>query len=85
LCSSSHTGERKTFRFTPIHAGIPSFVIPRQIGLIINIHIQQGRKQAGKRGTYRKDTNVWVYTSAFAKRFGMPQQWIDDDLKEPDR
>ena len=41
----------------------------------------QGRKQAGKRGTYRKDTNVWVYTSAFAKRFGMPQQWIDDDLK----
>ncbi len=41
----------------------------------------QGRKQAGKRGTYRKDTNVWVYTSAFAKRFGMPQQWIDNDLK----
>ncbi len=41
----------------------------------------QGRKQAGKRGTYRKDTNVWVYTSAFVKRFGMPQQWIDDDLK----
>ena len=41
----------------------------------------QGRKQAGKRGTYRKDTNVWVYTSVFAKRFGMPQQWIDDDLK----
>jgi hypothetical protein len=39
------------------------------------------RKQAGKRGTYRKDTNVWVYTSAFAKRFGMPQQWIDNDLK----
>jgi hypothetical protein len=25
--------------------------------------------------------NVWVYTSAFAKRFGMPQEWINDDLK----
>ncbi len=41
----------------------------------------QGRIKAGKRGTYRKDVNVWVYTSAFAKRFGMPQEWIDDDLK----
>jgi hypothetical protein len=31
-------------------------------------------------------TNALVYVlkfvvSAFAKRFGMPQQWIDDDLK----
>uniref|UniRef100_UPI0034DEF9E6 hypothetical protein n=1 Tax=Candidatus Thiodubiliella endoseptemdiera TaxID=2738886 RepID=UPI0034DEF9E6 len=41
----------------------------------------QGRKQAGKRGTYTKDTHVWVYTSAFAKRFGMPEEWIDDGLK----
>lgn len=41
----------------------------------------QGRIKAGKRGTYRKDLHVWVYTSAFAKRFGMPQEWIDDDLK----
>jgi hypothetical protein len=24
---------------------------------------------------------VWVYTSAFAKRFGMPQEWVDDELK----
>jgi hypothetical protein len=35
----------------------------------------------GKRGTYTKDTHVWVYTSAFAKRFGMPQEWVDDELK----
>jgi hypothetical protein len=41
----------------------------------------QGRIKAGKRGTYRKDVNDWVYTSAFAKRFGMPQEWINDDLK----
>ncbi|MBA5249025.1 MAG: hypothetical protein FE834_05760 [Gammaproteobacteria bacterium] len=41
----------------------------------------QGRIKADKRGTYRKDLHVWVYTSAFAKRFGMPQEWIDDDLK----
>ena len=30
---------------------------------------------------YTEDINVWVYTSAFAKRFGMPKQWVDDGLK----
>jgi hypothetical protein len=38
----------------------------------------QGRIKAGKRGTYKKDIHVWVYTSKFAKRFGMPQEWVDD-------
>jgi len=33
-----------------------------------------------KRGVFHKDRNVWVYTSSFAKRFGMPTQWIDDSL-----
>jgi hypothetical protein len=28
-----------------------------------------------------KDTHVWVYTSKFAKRFGMPKEWVDDELK----
>jgi hypothetical protein len=41
----------------------------------------QGRIKAGKRGTYTKDIHVWVYTSKFAKRFGMPQEWVDDELK----
>ena len=31
--------------------------------------------------TYLKDPNVWVYTSSFAERFGMPEKWIDDSLK----
>jgi hypothetical protein len=39
------------------------------------------RIKAGKRGTYTKDIHVWVYTSKFAKRFGMPQEWVDDELK----
>ena len=30
---------------------------------------------------YTRDHNVWVYTSAFAKRFGMPERWIDDSLQ----
>lgn len=30
---------------------------------------------------YNEDINVWVYTSAFAERFGMPKQWIDNRLK----
>lgn len=29
---------------------------------------------------YNEDINVWVYTTGFAKRFGMPEQWVDDDL-----
>lgn len=33
------------------------------------------------RQAYSEDINVWAYTSAFAKRFGMPEQWIDDGLK----
>ena len=32
-------------------------------------------------GLHLKDTNVWVYTTAFARRFGMPTEWIDDTLK----
>lgn len=35
--------------------------------------------KAGK--AYSEDINVWVYTSEFAKRFGMPEAWIDDGLK----
>ncbi len=35
--------------------------------------------KAGK--AYNEDINVWVYTSEFAKRFGMPKQWIDDKLQ----
>ena len=40
----------------------------------------EGRQAAGRTGTYAKDPHVWVYTRAFAKRFGMPSEWIDDDL-----
>ncbi len=34
--------------------------------------------KAGK--AYSEDINVWVYTSEFAERFGMPEAWIDDGL-----
>ncbi len=30
---------------------------------------------------YSEDINVWVYTSEFAERFAMPEEWVDDDLK----
>lgn len=30
---------------------------------------------------FNEDINVWVYTSDFAKRFAMPQNWIDDGMK----
>lgn len=45
------------------------------------LYTLEGFKKSGRTGTYRKDPHVWVYTSAFAKRFGMPKEWIDDSLK----
>ena len=30
---------------------------------------------------YDEDPNVWVYSKEFAARFGMPEAWIDADLK----
>lgn len=84
---------RKTLQLLPIigllafalsnvsHAKTTSIGQNLQIDNYNSRYTPQGRKQAGKRGTYRKDIHVWVYTSAFAKRFGMPKQWIDDDLK----
>jgi hypothetical protein len=47
-------------------------VIANQNSTIDNYNTRytpQGRIKAGKRGTYTKDTHVWVYTSAFAKHF----------------
>ena len=41
----------------------------------------EGRKGNSRfNGPYAKDRHVWVYTSAFAKRFGMPEEWVDDKL-----
>ena len=31
--------------------------------------------------TFYRDPFVWVYTSSFAKRYGMPEEWVDDSLK----
>jgi hypothetical protein len=30
---------------------------------------------------YQEDINVWVYTQAFADRFGMPEKWVSGDLE----
>ncbi|NYT27207.1 hypothetical protein [Candidatus Thiodubiliella endoseptemdiera] len=77
----------KYFLATTLALGLLSAantVIANQNSTIDNYndrYTPEGRKKAGKRGTYKKDIHVWVYTSAFAKRFGMPKQWIDDELK----
>ncbi len=34
-----------------------------------------------RKGVRTIDNNVWVYKSSFARRFGMPAQWVDDSLK----
>ena len=30
---------------------------------------------------YQEDINVWVYTQAFAERFGMPEKWVNGKLE----
>ena len=32
-------------------------------------------------GPFTVDPHIWVYTKAFAERFGMPKEWISKDLK----
>jgi len=41
----------------------------------------QQRFEAPNKGVRLKDNNVWVYERSFAERFGMPERWIDEDLK----
>lgn len=36
---------------------------------------------AKRQGLFGKDPHIWVYTPEFAKRFGMPEEWIDPNLK----
>lgn len=38
------------------------------------------RFEEPKQGVRLEDNNVWVYTNEFARRFGMPDRWADDDL-----
>lgn len=38
-------------------------------------------KGQSRPGPYSKDPNVWVYTENFAKRFGMPKEWVDPSLR----
>lgn len=35
-------------------------------------------------GPYTVDPHIWVYTKEFAERFGMPEEWISDELKGVD-
>ena len=41
----------------------------------------ENRTGIGGGTTFVPDPHVWVYTSDFAKRYGMPDRWIDDSLK----
>jgi hypothetical protein len=41
----------------------------------------ENRTGMGGGTTFVPDPHVWVYTSSFAKRYGMPDRWVDDSLK----
>ena len=41
----------------------------------------EGRQAAALRSFHKHDPHVWVYSSEFAERFGMPKRWADDDLE----
>lgn len=41
---------------------------------------EESRPPLQTEGVWEEDNNIWVYTSDFARRFGMPEAWIDDTL-----
>ena len=41
----------------------------------------EGIRAGAQRSFHKHDPNVWVYSSEFAERFGMPKRWADDDLE----
>lgn len=47
----------------------------------VNWHTQFTFEGQIRPGPYTVDPHVWVYTKAFAERFGMPREWISDELK----
>lgn len=39
------------------------------------------REHGGSGGVFRRDPNIWVYTTAVARDTGMPMEWTSDELK----
>jgi hypothetical protein len=39
------------------------------------------REHGGSGGVFRRDPNIWVYTTAVARDTGMPMEWASDELK----
>lgn len=39
------------------------------------------REQGGSGGVFRRDPNIWVYTTQVARDMGMPMEWTSDELK----
>jgi hypothetical protein len=39
------------------------------------------REHGGNGGVFRRDPNVWVYTTQVARDTGMPMEWASDELK----
>jgi len=54
---------------------------PSNIGTYKDMYTPAGIDRMRGRSMYIKDPHVWVYTSRFAKRFGMPEEWIDNSLQ----
>jgi len=39
------------------------------------------REQGASGGVFRRDPNIWVYTTQVARDMGMPMEWASDELK----
>ena len=39
------------------------------------------REHGGNGGVFRRDPNIWVYTTQVARDTGMPMEWASDELK----
>lgn len=53
--------------------------VPQTVAQQYKTYNEAFTEESGR--AYKEDINVWVYTSGFAKRFAMPEQWVDKSLK----
>ena len=43
---------------------------------------EQGWQARGRQGYFLLDPNIWSYQAGFARRFGMPQRWVEPTMQD---
>jgi len=57
-----------------------SLLLSLTIGVVV-AQTPYERRNTFQGQAFFEDINIWVYTTDFARRFGMPTKWVDDSLR----